>query len=262
MQEIVDSGPEGQYFGIVGWDARGTGAARARLECFPDYLSRQYWMAMSKAEGTLGGANVSYATRWARQQSLMQSCVSRAAEDPASIARFMNSRPVVEDIVAITERHREWREDVTQRFIDEAGARQSTRVQHRQTAPPALLHERNKWRKGEEKVMTWGVSCGTVLGQLFATTHPHRVSRMLLDSVVDHSTYLSSRSPWEPLIEDTESIFDSLFSYCARFTACPFHDVGESALRARFVRLLASDIRPSLTQQQDTPPQTLSHSQT
>ncbi len=38
--------------------------------------------------------------------------------------------------------------------------------------------------------MYWGVSYGTIIGQLFAALHPERVSRLLLDGVVNPSEYL------------------------------------------------------------------------
>jgi pimeloyl-ACP methyl ester carboxylesterase len=42
---------------------------------------------------------------------------------------------------------------------------------------------------GREKLLYHGVSYGTVLGQLFAHLHPDRVSRIVLDAVVDADVY-------------------------------------------------------------------------
>ncbi len=67
MQAIIDS-PDGHYFDIIGFDPRGVGHTTTKLECFPDYISRQYWASSAWAEGMLGSSNTSLGIRWARQQ--------------------------------------------------------------------------------------------------------------------------------------------------------------------------------------------------
>ncbi|KAK7993390.1 spindle pole body-associated protein sad1 [Apiospora arundinis] len=238
MQTIIDSDHGGLHFDMIGFDPRGVGFSTPKLECFPDYLSRQYWVSTAKAEGMLGSSNISFGIRWARRQSLMQSCVNQGASDPNSIGHFMNSVPVVQDMINIIERHGEWRESALETFMEASRRHPALTLQARQTIPLSFLQEKHKWRKGEEKLLYWGVSYGTVIGQLFASMHPHRVSRMLLDAVVDPSGYLNS--PWNALIGDSDPIFDRFFYYCSIFEACPFYGQSILELRRQFDELLQS----------------------
>jgi hypothetical protein len=88
-----------------------------KLECFADYLSRQYWQITAAAEGALASGNVSFASKLARGQSIAQSCVDRAVNHNASIAYHMNSAPVAEDMLSIVERHGEWREKTARSLL-------------------------------------------------------------------------------------------------------------------------------------------------
>jgi hypothetical protein len=82
-----------------------------KLECFADYLSRQYWQITAAAEGALASGNVSFASKLARGQSIAQSCVDRAVNHNASIA------PVAEDMLSIVERQGEWREKTARSLL-------------------------------------------------------------------------------------------------------------------------------------------------
>ncbi len=161
------------------------------------------------------------------QQSLTQSCVNIAAGDPSNIGHFMNSVPVVEDMVAIIERHGEWREAVTEAFLRRAAIQPLTQhhVKIRQTHPGDVLREKRRWKGGQERLLYWSMAYGTIIGQLFAAVHPERVSRLLLDSVVNPSEYLLNTGHIG--IEEPDDVFHRFFSYCSGAPTCPFRDEDE-----------------------------------
>jgi pimeloyl-ACP methyl ester carboxylesterase len=74
---------------------------------------------------------------------------------------------------------------------------------------------------GEEKLQYWGVSYGTVLGQVFAGMFPDRVKRIILDSTVLLSDYTSGL--WITQTRDTERTLVNYFRECvnAGVELCP-----------------------------------------
>lgn len=173
--------------------------------------------------------------------ALGQSCINRAIYHNATIAYHMNAAPVVEDMVAIIERHGEWRENLAAEFLglDEIELRRrdlSTSL--RLPSEMASIWQRAKRIAGKEKLLYWGVSYGTVLGQLFAHLHPDRVSRLVLDAVVDTDKYLGSK--WDAPIAQSDDIVDFFFSLCSSSTSCAFRKEDKKKTRARFDALLDS----------------------
>lgn len=67
----------------------------------------------------------------------------------------------------------------------------------------------------------WGVSYGSVIGVTFASMHPHRVGRMLIDGIVDPDDYY--RTDWLKNLQDNDKVFSKLCQYCfdARPERCP-----------------------------------------
>lgn len=74
---------------------------------------------------------------------------------------------------------------------------------------------------GEEKLQYWGISYGTVLGQVFAGMFPDRVERIVLDSTVLLSDYISGL--WITQTRDTERTLVNYFNECvnAGVELCP-----------------------------------------
>lgn len=74
---------------------------------------------------------------------------------------------------------------------------------------------------GEEKLQYWGISYGTVLGQTFAGMFPDRVGRILLDSTVLLTDYVSGL--WITQTRDTERTLVNYFRECvnAGVGLCP-----------------------------------------
>jgi len=80
---------------------------------------------------------------------------------------------------------------------------------------------------GERKLSLYGISYGTLTGQMYAENFPHRVRAMILDSVFDHSL-----SPSKFLLTEAatgEDSFGEFAKWCAEDPSCALHgqDVGQ-----------------------------------
>ncbi|MFV2175098.1 alpha/beta fold hydrolase [Actinomadura sp. LOL_016] len=75
---------------------------------------------------------------------------------------------------------------------------------------------------GESRLTFHGSSYGTLLGEQYAETYPHRVRAMVLESVVDHSrrdagAFLTSQAA------AAQDSFDEFVEWCDRTDACALH---------------------------------------
>lgn len=74
---------------------------------------------------------------------------------------------------------------------------------------------------GERKISYFGISYGTMFGQLYAERFGHRVRAMVLDSVVDHSADVTR------FVGDRAAAADDSFvefaRWCDRTASCPLH---------------------------------------
>jgi hypothetical protein len=212
----VSSG-KGKYYDIVGFDPRGVNNTSPAFSCFPNSLTRHAWHLQSDAEGILGSSERSFDTLWARSKALAAGCSQMQATDDGEnsewIGRHMNTAPVVADMVELIERHGEWRERETERLL--AGATNTK-------SDVNAIKLQNRWVKGQEKLLYWGFSYGTILGTTFAAMQPHRIHRAVIDGVCDVPDYY--RGDWLTNLQDSDSIFDKFCEYChqAGPKSCPF----------------------------------------
>lgn len=214
-----------RYFDILGFDQRGVNNTVPRFSCFTDPLTRQAWKLQSEAEGMLGSHRNSLNTNWARSEALGISCSQKEESDKNGqewIGEFMNTAPVVADMVEIIERHGEWRQKESDRLL---ASLQST---HPSLPSFNNIKQRNLWKKGREKLLYWGISYGSILGTTFAAMQPHRIQRAVLDGVCDAADYY--RGDWLANLQDTDIILEKFGEYCseAGVELCPLAD-GTSA---------------------------------
>ncbi|KKY22643.1 hypothetical protein UCRPC4_g03261 [Phaeomoniella chlamydospora] len=230
IQYVVDSSADptqtsvdlqDKYFDVIGFDPRGVNNTTPAVSCFPDAYSAQTWQVETQAEGILGSSNHSLHNNWRRARALAEGCSDRLLEleDGEAIGEHINTVPVVEDIVQMIERHGEWREKQA------AKEHQTYAKINGQEAADAML-ERTKWKKGEENLLYWGFSYGTVIGATFAAMHPDRIERMVLDGVCDADDYY--HGTWFSNLWDTDKILARFFEYCSEAgpTKCPFYYPG------------------------------------
>lgn len=239
------------FFDVIGFDPRGVNNTTPQFSCFPSLLAKVNFGLQAEADGILGSSNDSLIRNWQRAAALSQSCsevlLMRDDNDDTgeALGEHLNTVPVARDMLEIIERHAEWREkDGLKKQQEEDNVKGYDAEQK--------IAARTRWNRGQEKILYWGRSYGTVLGATFATMFPDRVSRMLLDGVVDSDHYYEGGG--ESSILDADAIFDRFFHYCdaAGPDKCPFYmeggpseiksayDAIESSLRATPIPVAAS----------------------
>ncbi|GII05177.1 alpha/beta hydrolase [Planobispora takensis] len=94
---------------------------------------------------------------------------------------------------------------------------------------------------GERKLTYYGRSYGTLIGQLYAETFPHRVRALALDGNMDHS--LGTRAFLDTESAAAQDSFDEFAAWCGRDAGCALHG---RDLRAFWAGLLARAERGEL----------------
>ncbi|KAF2401920.1 hypothetical protein EJ06DRAFT_367904 [Trichodelitschia bisporula] len=223
MLQIIASDSEGKSFDIIGFDPRGVNNSSPYTSCFPDDVTEAAWVLRAMAEGSpVAGRNDTLAKTWARHLGIGGSCAWRMADS----GRFVGTPSVARDMLAMAEALGEWREDEARRIVGS--------VMNDET------DERTRWKRGEEKLLYWGFSYGTLLGATFASMYPERVGRLVLDGVVDSEDYYSTG--WLKNLQDTELELMSFFTECqhAGPSKCPLYTpAGVASSRALYTRILA-----------------------
>ncbi|TEA19238.1 putative hydrolase [Colletotrichum sidae] len=243
IQGIVDApGPEktsdvdtdAKYFDIIGFDPRGVNNTTPHLKCFPNQQSELNFGASMPSDWLFGTSDTYVNLAWAHYQAFGQSCATSHGDEP-NMAEFTNTAQVVEDVLAIVERHGQWRQAEAHRILDSSSDVKLSALESENVL------ERTQWKPDEEKLNYWGFSYGTLLGQTFAVMHPGRVSRVIIDGVVDPDDYYSTN--WLKNLQDTDQIIFQWARYCNQAPgACPLADpdLPEGVITARIARLAES----------------------
>ena len=223
-----------KYYDVLGMDPRGVNNTTPRISCFPTVASRNIWMLQSDAEGVIGSSDSSFATKWARAKALGEGCSERVKNSDtreSEIAFHMNTAPFVQDIVEIIEQHGNWREGQALWSLIRPADEWTEELRHESR----VITNRTKWREGEERLLYWGLSYGTVVGATFAAMQPHRVERAVIDAVVDTSDYY--RGEWLTNLQDTDTILDNFCEYCDKAgpkTCALYTTGGKDKIKQRF----------------------------
>lgn len=231
FQTIVDAGidptdqaaedSEGRYFDVIGFDPRGVNNTTPGFGCFPNLFSQKNWELQAEAEGMLSSSSDAFMRNWQRTLALNTGCSARLSTVPENeqeaLGEHVNTPPVARDMLEIIERHAEWREVQGQAEQRRRGCR------HGHDAEQSII-TRTKWNRGQEKLLFWGRSYGTILGSTFANMFPDRVERAVLDGVVDIDKYYLDKG--HNSVIDADQIFDRFAHYCAAAgpELCPFYN--------------------------------------
>ena len=223
----IDIHSSPRYYDVLGMDPRGVNNTTPRYSCFPTAASRDISTLQSDAQGMIGSSSDVFDTVFERTKALSEGCSERIASSESvedKLAYHMNTSPVVADMVEVVERHGQWREKQALASIGQSSKRNATAVR-----------ERVKWQKGEEKLLYWGLSYGTVLGANFATMQPHRIERAIMDGVADAEDF--ARGEWLTNLQDTDQIVVKFGEYCDKAgpEKCALYtDGGGQAITNRF----------------------------
>ena len=201
----------GKYFDIISFDPRGVNNSTPRPNCISDPLTRQLWGHELNSIGSGVDDETTFGFMWARIKAYGKICSSPSqdyiydSQDVGHAAQYVSSAQVASDMVAIIEKHGQWREAETVRLL-------STSLLGYTEGETKESVARNVYREGEEKLQYWGFSYGSVLGQTFASMFPSKVGRMVLDGNVNADDYASLS--WSKNLQDTDAITSSFSVAC------------------------------------------------
>ena len=100
-----------RYFDVISFDPRGVNHTVPQLNCFPNTFNRLVWSLGADAEGIIGSSDTAFDEKWTRYLSRSSTCM-RLFENhgDTNIAYYMGTRSAADDIIALAERHGQWRE--------------------------------------------------------------------------------------------------------------------------------------------------------
>ncbi|KXJ91582.1 hypothetical protein Micbo1qcDRAFT_204813 [Microdochium bolleyi] len=215
----IDDSNGDRYYDIVSFDPRGVGATTPRMACFPDMAAYGNWKSSAPSGFLLEASEYVFHESWARSFAFGDACArQRGGGDQPNIIHYMNTPQVVEDMMAIVDRHAQWRERTANKMLRHPSHRGLSKDE------VYAIQERTAFQPGEDKLNYYGVSYGTLLGQTAATMHPGRVGRMVLDAVVDAADYYALG--WTTNLQDTDRILVRWSDYCQQSGSkdkCPFY---------------------------------------
>ncbi|KAI3533602.1 hypothetical protein CSPX01_12675 [Colletotrichum filicis] len=225
---------------IIGFDPRGIGATTPRADCFVDtkpgeqpsaaannlaYMHRLTWLAMAHDIGLPNATSGALDQLAQRARALSKLCSQKDVEEGGF--EYMATPNVAADMKSIIGAHDAWLED---NGFDTTPL-SAGMLSPSEAAPPST--------KG--KLVYWGFSYGTFLGQTFAAMYPDAVGRLILDGVVDAKEY--DIPTWISAMRDADAVLERFFYYChlAR-DACALYrlgDGGSAQIKKRYEQTMA-----------------------
>lgn len=157
----TDEENDSLYFDIIGFDPRGVNNTTPQFSCFPNLLAKVNFGLQAEADGLLGSSTDSLMRNWQRAAALSQSCsevlLARGDNNATgeALGEHLNTVPVARDMLEIIERHAEWREK-------EGLKRQREEDKVIGYDAEQKIAVRTRWARGQEKLLYWGRSYGTV----------------------------------------------------------------------------------------------------
>ncbi|OHE95947.1 hypothetical protein CORC01_08799 [Colletotrichum orchidophilum] len=225
---------------IIGFDPRGIGATTPRADCFVDTkpgedpstaaknlatMHRLTWLAMAHDIGLPNSTAGALDQLAQRARALSKLCSQKDVEEGGF--RYMATPNVAADMKSIITAHDTWLEE---NGFDTTPLGAGV-LSPSEASPPST--------KG--KLVYWGFSYGTFLGQTFAAMYPDAVGRLILDGVVDSREY--NMPTWISGMQDADAVFERFFYYChLAKDACALYrqgDDGSEQVKQRYEQTMA-----------------------
>jgi len=197
IQEIVDGD---KHFEIVSFDPRGTKYTTPSAACFDDDHARELIGLLGLGAGTVDSSWIALNTHWTIAEALGELCdqtENGIYPDGHNIRQFVSTALVARDMVEMIDR--------IDQHLQELTGGSGRRKQQSVLAPGSHSDD-------VPLLNYWGYSYGTYLGNTFASLHPDRVGRMILDGVVDAPDYAATG--WTTNLLDTNKTWALFFEYC------------------------------------------------
>ncbi|KAF9881286.1 hypothetical protein CkaCkLH20_01436 [Colletotrichum karsti] len=195
---------------LLGFDPRGIGATVPSADCFGGgadasadakrlaLMRRMTWITAAHDVGLPNGTNEAMDALANRARAVSKLCLQNHGGDDSAF-RYMSTPNVAADIKSIVEAHDDWLEDNGFETVAlGAGVRSPS-----EAAPPST----------KRKLVYWGFSYGTLIGQTFAAMYPDSVGRLVLDGVVNSHVY-DRPTWWVSTMRDANPILDRFYYYC------------------------------------------------
>ncbi|TDE58227.1 alpha/beta fold hydrolase [Nonomuraea mesophila] len=128
-----------------------------------------------------------------------------------------------------------------QRYKKDCRARTGPLFDHVDTVSVARDLDAMREALGDDKLSFYGISYGTLMGQIYAELFPRNVRALALDSNMDHS--LGTRAFLDTQAWTTQDSFDEFVKWCGKTTSCALH--GKN-IRTFWANLLARAERGEL----------------
>lgn len=169
IQRIADGDKK---FAVMGFDPRGVGQTDPPADCWRDPLYRLFYDREDRALGDPIRSDESLHMALARAEGFSKRCEQVGEEADYDILEYMSTSSVARDMIHIADKMEELR---TGKTIDDDTAEED-----------------------KPRVLYWGLSYGTVLGNYLASMFPGRMERVLLEAVVDVHDYYEGVSIAQP----------------------------------------------------------------
>ncbi|KAJ3493918.1 hypothetical protein NLG97_g4419 [Lecanicillium saksenae] len=203
MQALFDK-PGERHYEIVWFDPRGIGRTTPAASCFRSNLARAGWFTENQGMGGINGlghgglnaGDMGYAL--ALNKGFALACKQTEGQYGEALA-YVNTASVARDMVEIIDRS----DELYNGHSCGSGYNLDRRHENKTEVP---------------RLKFLGFSYGTTLGNYFASMFPGRVSRLILDGVLDADDYANGPG-WTTNLVDTDKIFDEFWEGC--FAAGP-----------------------------------------
>ncbi|CAI6091034.1 unnamed protein product, partial [Clonostachys chloroleuca] len=200
LAEVYGSGVN-----LVSFDPRGVNNTGPALDCFPGDPATRHMFGSAYFRSVPDAGSDSAATQFYLAEALGNWC-NNAIGGPNGTAQYVNTPAVANDML---------------RFVEVQSATN---------------------RKSKEDAKLWynGYSYGTALGATFATLHPDRVGRMILDGVEDPADYYNGL--WSNNLLDADTGVDNFVTSCyaAGPDACVMYESSTDLIHSRLSSVIAN----------------------
>lgn len=116
-------------------------------------------------------------------------------------------------------------EGAAKRFVDTCVAKTGDRLRHISTADTVRDLDQLRAALGDDKLTYLGLSYGTYIGGLYASTYPERVRALVLDGALDPT--LSAEDVSVQQSKGFDASLQAFFTWCAQRSSCAFHPRGD-----------------------------------
>uniref|UniRef100_A0A8H7N2X3 AB hydrolase-1 domain-containing protein n=1 Tax=Bionectria ochroleuca TaxID=29856 RepID=A0A8H7N2X3_BIOOC len=200
LAEVYGSGVN-----LVSFDPRGVNNTGPALDCFPGDPATRHMFGSTYFRAIPDAGSDSAATQFYLAEALGNWC-NNAIGGPNGTAQYVNTPAVANDML---------------RFVE---------VQSATNGKP----------KEDAKLWYNGYSYGTALGTTFATLHPDRIGRMILDGVEDPADYYNGL--WSNNLLDADAGVDNFVSSChaAGPDACVMYENSTDLIYSRLSSILTN----------------------